>query len=133
MSSTSWGAGIFATVPIANRNQGNIRRADHNVRQSQIEVSSLERLVAAEVENATLEYNSSRIAVDRIERLILPRAEHRLANLQRLYTEGQENLDVYLNAQRDYNEVIRQYRDALIRHRRSMLALNTVLGLRLLP
>jgi len=130
---TSWGAGVFATVPLFNRNQGNIRRAERNVNQTQLEVSGLERQVAAEVENATLEYGSSRAAVERIERLILPRAEHRLEDLRRLYTEGQENLDVYLNAQRDYNDIIRQYRDGLIRHRRAMLTLNTAVGLRILP
>lgn len=131
--SQGWGAGLFVSVPLFNRNQGNIARAERNVRQTQIEVDALDRLVAAEVENATLEYASSRAAVERIERQILPRAEHRRADLRRLYTEGQENLDVYLNAQRDYNEVIRQYRDTLIRHRRSMLALNTAVGLRILP
>lgn len=132
-SATSWGAGIFATIPIANRNQGNLRRAEQNIRQSQMEVDGLERLIAAEVENAALEYGSSRTAAERIERSTLPRAQHRLELVWRLYTEGQENLDAYLNAQRDFNEVIRQYRDALLRHRRAMLALNTAVGLRLLP
>ena len=32
-----------------------------------------------------------------------------------------------------YNEVVRQYRDALVRHRRSMLDLNTAVGARVLP
>lgn len=132
-SATAWGAGVFASVPLWNRNQGNIRRADRNVMQTQLEVKSLERLVAAEVENAALEYGSSRAAVERIERLILPRAERRREDLRRLYAEGQENLDVYLNAQRDYNDVVRQYRDTLIRHRRAMLALNTAVGVRVLP
>ncbi len=132
-SATSWGAGIFATIPIANRNQGNIRRAHENVIQTQMEVAAIERTVAAEVENAALEYHSSRAAVERIERSTLPRAEHRLEDIRRLYSEGQENLDRYLNAQRDFNEVVRQYRDALLRHRRAMLALNTVVGLRLMP
>ena len=50
-----------------------------------------------------------------------------------LYTQGQEDIVSYLNAQRDYNEVVRQYRDALIRHRRSMLRLNTAVGQRVLP
>jgi cobalt-zinc-cadmium efflux system outer membrane protein len=132
-SATAWGAGIFATIPINNRNQGNIRRAHENVIQSQTEVSALENRIVAEVENASLEYVSSRSAVERIERSTSPRARHRLEDVRRLYVEGQENLDAYLNAQRDFNEVVRQYRDALLRHRRSMLALNTVVGLRLLP
>lgn len=132
-STTAWGAGIFATIPIANRNQGNIRRAHENVIQTQAELAALENKIAAEVENAALEYASSRSAVQRIETSTLPRAEHRREDVRRLYAEGQENLDTYLNAQRDFNEVVRQYRDALLRHRRAMLALNTAVGLRLLP
>jgi cobalt-zinc-cadmium efflux system outer membrane protein len=39
----------------------------------------------------------------------------------------------YVNARRDYNETVSHYRDTLIRHRRSMLRLNTAVGLRVLP
>ncbi len=39
----------------------------------------------------------------------------------------------YLAAQREYNELVRQYRDTLVAHRRAMLKLNTVVGQRLLP
>ena len=39
----------------------------------------------------------------------------------------------YLDAQQDYNDIVRQYRDPLVRHRRSMLDLNTALGRRMLP
>ena len=69
---TSWGAGVFATVPLFNRNQGNLRRAERNVHQTQLEVSGLERLVAAEAEGAALEYESSKAAVARFDRVILP-------------------------------------------------------------
>ena len=31
------------------------------------------------------------------------------------------------------NEIVRQYRDTLVRHRRAMLKLNTAVGLRILP
>jgi cobalt-zinc-cadmium efflux system outer membrane protein len=130
---TSWGAGIFATVPLFNRNQGNIRRADRNVHQTQLEVSGLERQVVAEVGGAALEYASSRTAVERFERVILPRAKRVKDDKYRLYTSGEEGLVTYLNAQRDYNDSIRAYRDVLIRHRRSMLALNTAVGTRILP
>lgn len=130
---TSWGAGIFATVPLFNRNQGNIRRAERNVHQTQLEVSGLERQVVAEVDGAALEYDSSRAAVERFERTILPRAKRLRDDKYRLYSSGEEGLITYLNAQRDYNESIRQYRDILIRHRRSMLSLNTAVGQRILP
>jgi cobalt-zinc-cadmium efflux system outer membrane protein len=37
----------------------------------------------------------------------------------------------YLNAQRDYNDVARQYLEALARQRRAVLRLNTAVGCRL--
>ncbi|HEU5115656.1 MAG TPA: TolC family protein, partial [Isosphaeraceae bacterium] len=46
-STTAWGAGIFATIPLVNRNQGNIRRAHENVIQSQSEAAALENKIAA--------------------------------------------------------------------------------------
>jgi outer membrane protein, heavy metal efflux system len=132
-SATSWSVGALVSIPLFNRNQGNIRRAEHNVLQTQIELSGLERQALSEVERACLNYASSRASAERVERGILPRAR-RLRDLKySLYTQGQENIVTYLNAQRDYNDVVRLYRDALIRHRRSMLRLNTAVGQRILP
>ncbi|MBI3836616.1 MAG: hypothetical protein HY288_01610 [Planctomycetia bacterium] len=50
-----------------------------------------------------------------------------------LFKSGEEGAIGYLNAQREYGEVVRQYRDALIRQRRAMLKLNTVAALRIVP
>jgi cobalt-zinc-cadmium efflux system outer membrane protein len=46
---------------------------------------------------------------------------------------GEVDAIAYLNAERDYNDIVRQYRDTLVRHRRSMLKLNTAVGQRILP
>jgi cobalt-zinc-cadmium efflux system outer membrane protein len=132
-SATSWSIGALVSVPLFNRNQGNIRRAEHTVLQTQIELSGLERQVLSDVERAYLEYTSTHAAVQRLERGILPRARRLRDQKYGLYAQGQENIVTYLNAQRDYNEVVRQYRDTLIRHRRSMLRLNTSVGQRVLP
>ena len=132
-SATSWSVGALVSIPLFNRNQGNIRRAEHTVMQTQIELTSLERQALSEVERASLDCASTRAAAERLERGILPRARRLRDQKYTLYTQGQENIVTYLNAQRDYNEVVRQYRDALIRHRRSMLRLNTVVGQRVLP
>ena len=132
-SATSWSIGALVSIPILNRNQGNIRHAKHNVIQTQIELSGLEKQVLSDVERAYLEYASTRAAMQRLERGILPRAMRLRDQKYALYSQGQENIVTYLNAQRDYNEVVRQYRDTLIRHRRSMLRLNTAVGQRVLP
>lgn len=132
-SATSWGIGAMVSIPLLNRNQGNIQRAEHTISQTRIELTGLEKQVLAEVERASLDYASTRSAAERLERSILPRARRLRDQKYALYSQGQENIVTYLNAQRDYNDVVRQYRDALIRHRRGMLRLNTAVGRRVLP
>ncbi|MBV8384519.1 MAG: hypothetical protein JOZ63_18195 [Planctomycetaceae bacterium] len=51
----------------------------------------------------------------------------------RRYQQGETGFVDYVVAQREYNDIIRQYRDTQVRHRRSMLALNTAVGQRILP
>ena len=76
-SAASWAVGLTFALPIFNRNQGNIARAESNVSQTKLELSALERRALA--------------------------------------------------------EVTQSHREAVIRHRRAMLELNTAVGLRLLP
>jgi len=50
-----------------------------------------------------------------------------------LYLKGETSVLDYLEAQLAFNEVVKQYRDALVRHRRAILDLNTAVGERVLP
>ena len=96
-----------------------------------MELAEREQQVVNEVRQAEREY-ATRAAVRRIEggsSRRRPGARRRLSPLH----PGEEEAIVYLNAQREYNEAARQYRDMLVRHRRSMLRLNTAVGQRLLP
>ena len=132
-NATSWSVGAMGTIPLYNRNQGEIRRASLNVAQTRTAMAAIERQIVLEVDRAELEYRASRYAVERIERDILPRSHAvRDAALRRFET-GEQSIVDYLNAQKQHNDVIRQFRDASLRHRRSMLHLNTVVGQRVLP
>jgi cobalt-zinc-cadmium efflux system outer membrane protein len=132
-SSHSWSVGITVPTPIFNRNQGNIQRARLNVTQTKMTIELLERQVAADVETAEQEYHLSLAAVTQMERELLPEAREALENRYQLYRIGEQDVVVYLEARRDYNDLVRQYRDALVRHRRSMLDLNTAVGTRVMP
>lgn len=132
-SATSWGAGVLVPLPIFNRNQGNIARARLNVGQVQIELEGAERQVANQVQQAAAEYAGSRCVVRRYEQDILPAARRLRGEKHRLFAAGQESLVSFLEAQRQYNEVVRQYLDTLVRHRRNMLRLNTAVGQRVMP
>lgn len=130
---TSWAAGVTMNVPLFDRNQGNIRRAQINQTQTLLELRSLERQVAHDIERAYHQLQITQATIERLEKTLLPAARQVLnANLQ-LYQQGEASMFNYLAAQREHNELVRQYRDSLVAHRRAMLALNTVVGQRVLP
>ena len=132
-SAHSWALGVAVPLPIANRNQGNIRRAELNVGQTQVELAALEQRVVAEVEQAARDYAATRAVVDRLERNLLPRSARVRDNTQRLLGRGGAEVVAFLNARREYNDLVREYFDFVVRHRRQMLALDTAVGLRILP
>lgn len=131
-NATSWSVSAMASVPLFNRNQGNIRRAEVNVNQTQLEWEQLTRQIEAEVRRS---HRDCQVAAEKVKRLdtsILPRAKHvRDTTLVQLQG-GQVDAFAYQQAQKDYVEIVRQYRDALIELRRAALKVNTVVGLRLI-
>jgi cobalt-zinc-cadmium efflux system outer membrane protein len=133
LSSTSWGAGLFVSAPLFNRNQGNIRRAALNLSQSQNEAAALEREVLAEVREADRELLNSAEDLRRLERVTLPAVRRKRDKARARLQAGQISADAFLAVQRDTTSLVRYYRDTLTRHRRNSLKLNTAVGLRLLP
>ncbi len=132
-SPTSWAIGLTVPLPVYNRNQGNIARAKVNVTQTQVQTVAREKQIRTEVRLAEREYAVTRAAVERLEKELLPAAKQVLDTTERLYIGGEQDLVAFLTVQRDYNDRVKQYRDTLVRHRRSMLNLNTAVGQRVLP
>ncbi len=129
----SWAIGVTVPLPIYNRNQGGIARATINVTQSELQLGDLERQVQIDVEEAVQEYDVTRRQVDELRDNVLPPAKQVLDNVFKLYTDGASSLLDYLDAQVDYNNTVKQYLDTAVRHRRSMLSLNTVVGRKIMP
>jgi cobalt-zinc-cadmium efflux system outer membrane protein len=124
---------VTVPIPVYNRNQGGILRAQLNVTQTQIELATLERQVITDVQLAEREYAITKLAIARIEQQLLPNASQVRDDTNRLYLLGEENVVKFLTAEKDYNDTVKIYLDTMVRHRRSMLNLNTVLGQRVLP
>lgn len=132
-SAHSWGVGMAVPLPLRNRNQGNIQRARLNVTQTQAELLALEDKVVYEVRQAERQYTVTRVAIARIEHSLLPKARKEHDRITNLYLAGKADELAFLTAERDYDQIVRQYRDALVRHRRAMLRLNTAVGSRIMP
>jgi cobalt-zinc-cadmium efflux system outer membrane protein len=132
-SPTSWTLGATIPLPVFNRNQGGVARARLNVSQTQIEVAALEHRVAREVLDADREYALSRELVRRFEAEVLPAARDSRDAALRLFIAGETDAQAAYDARRNHNDAVLRYLEALVRHRRSMLALNTAVGARVLP
>jgi cobalt-zinc-cadmium efflux system outer membrane protein len=132
-SATSWAIGLTVPLPVWNKNQGNIERARINVYQSQVQLAAIERRVMVEVQQALSEYTLSARIVQNVRSQVLPPLEQAYRDRLRLFEEGEATKVEFLDARRKYNDTAKAYLDWAVRHRRSMLTLNTVLGERLLP
>lgn len=129
----SWEIGVLVPIPSLNRNQGEIAHARVNVSQWRMEVERAEHQISEEVRRAATEQELSRQAVEQYERDILAPGRSRREEAYRGFLTADKTVGSFLSAQRDYEEMIRGYVEALARHRRAMLRLNTAVGQRILP
>jgi cobalt-zinc-cadmium efflux system outer membrane protein len=129
----SYAVGANVTIPLFNRNQGNVRRAETTVRQTQLDEEALRRQVVHEVREAIAEYQRAAAGVLDLERAVLPAVRDARDVDYRGYREDPSKVGEYLQGQADYNDAVRSYRNALIELRESMLRLNTAVGARVMP
>ena len=131
-SGTSWALGITVPLPVYNRNQGNIERAKINVHQSQVSwlTKSGESRSRCSRRSRSIEVSGQIAAAHSRSGLAGPRESVPRLGC-RLFQEGEVTKFVFLDAQRKYNDMAKAYLDAAVRHRRSMLTLNTVVGQRI--
>jgi outer membrane protein, heavy metal efflux system len=132
-SQYSWALGVTVPLPLYNRNQGGITRAKINVTQSELQLGDQERQAQIDVEEAVVEYEVTRREVNELREHVEPLARQVRDNVQKLYNVGDRSVLDYLDAQLDYNQIVKQYLDTAVRHRRSMLSLNTVVGRKIMP
>ncbi|MBX6314279.1 MAG: TolC family protein, partial [Isosphaeraceae bacterium] len=129
----SYALGVNAALPLFNRNQGNIARAEWNVRQTRVELASLERRVVHEVREEIRDFQLSQADILELETKVLPASRLARDDAYEQYRKDATKVNEYIDKQDSYNQIIQQYRNALIEHRQSALQLNTAIGVRVLP
>lgn len=132
-NANSWGLSALVTLPVFNRNQGNIARAHTTVTQVLDELQGREQQVVSEVRRANEEYKTNRNAVESYQQNFLPLARRIHEDKLRRYKVGAENVLALFESQKEYNDVVRRYLEASVQLRRSSLRLNTAVGQRLVP
>ena len=103
------------------------------MRQSELQLGDLERQAQIDVERAVLEYQVTRREVEELLQHVEPPAAQIRDNFFKLWQDGASSVLEYLDAQQNYNTIAKQVLDTAVRHRRSMLSLNTVVGRKIMP
>jgi cobalt-zinc-cadmium efflux system outer membrane protein len=141
-NSLAWALGVTVPMPIYNRQQGNLQKARLIADQARIQLASFEQAVASEVQSAVLEHQATHLASERTFNDVLKLVRSSLVEVTR--TEDLNvpddlkkkiaQMEARLNDLREDAgfDKLKKYYDALVRHRRSMLHLNTVTGVHIM-
>jgi outer membrane protein, heavy metal efflux system len=151
-NSVAWTVGVTIPLPIFNRQQGNIRKAELAAEQAQTRLLSVQNTADSEVQAAVLEHKTAHQAIKRtyhdyIKALrIREKGAPALPPLNpSLNQEVRDAINEMRGALDDswkiidalkednYDDKGRQFKEAMVRHRRSMLRLNTAVGERIMP
>jgi cobalt-zinc-cadmium efflux system outer membrane protein len=127
--------GTFASVPLPvhDRNQGEIARAQREMAQTRLRTEALERAIATEVENAWQQYATARSLLDRIRGRLLNEAKQVRDITEFSYRRGEASLLEFLDAQRAYNDAVQSYNDARADYMRSLYLIDAVTGKPVMP
>jgi cobalt-zinc-cadmium efflux system outer membrane protein len=122
--------GLFfsAPLPIFNRNQGEIARAEAECDKATRSLTALETDLAGEVASAYEEFDASRLLLIDIERDLLKPTSDARAGTTYMYQAGATSLLDVLDAQRAYNDTMDTYYSAQAAYRRAQARLALVVG-----
>jgi cobalt-zinc-cadmium efflux system outer membrane protein len=120
---------FFSTpLPIFNRNQGEIARAQIQQQQFDAKTKALEAGIRADLDEAFTEYTSARRVVERIEGQMLNQARDVRATMEYSYRRGEASLVEFLDAVRTFNDTTRSYNEARADYARSLYSLDAIAG-----
>ena len=122
--------GLFFSVPLPlfNRNQGEIVRAEAEVEKATRSLTALETDVAGQVASAYAEFTASRQLLEEIERDLLEPTDQARTGTAYVYQAGATSLLDVLDAQRAYNDTMETYYSAQAAYRRAQARLTLAIG-----
>jgi len=127
--SNSVGLFVSAPLPLSNRNQGEIARANAERDQVNRQIAALRAQVTADVDTAYREYTTNADLVTAIEAdLLQPAAKARDISAYS-YRAGGTSLLELLDAQRAFNDTMQSYLDAQASLGRAVAHLNAAVGM----
>lgn len=127
--------GLFVSVPLPlfNRNQGEIERAQQEQEQIATKIRALEADIETDVENAYQQYATSQALLQRIETEMLTQSRDVRQTMEYSYRRGQSSFVEFLDAQRAFNDTRQSYNNAQAEYARSLYVIDSVAGMGVKP
>jgi cobalt-zinc-cadmium efflux system outer membrane protein len=122
----SLGVFVSAPLPVFNRNQGEILRAQRENQQAEVARKAGETRVLSEVVAAWDQYATSRKLLEDVESRMLTRAKSVLEITEYSYRRGEATLIEYLDAQKAFSEVTQSYNEARTNYALSLYLIDSV-------
>lgn len=107
------GIAVSVPVPLFNRNQGGIARAQHELIAARQALSQLELDLQNRLAPVFEQYANASNRVDRYQKTILPAAQESLDLTRTMYRAGEANYTTLLTAQRTYAQTQINYLDTV--------------------
>lgn len=129
----SWDANIGIPLPIFNRNQGNIKKADLTAEQTRKQIAALELATRQEIAGIYDQLNLNRGLIIDYEARQLENARKVRDEQQKLVGMGSTALLDYFDAVGAYAAAVSAYYDAVGEYRRNVARLNAACAQEVLP
>lgn len=117
-----------APLPVFNRNQGEIVRAQRESEQWVARLKAAQNSVDAEVRSAYQQYLTSKNLLDNIETNMVSQAKDVRQITEYSYRRGEASLIEFLDAQRAFNDTMQSYNQARADYARSLYLLDSATG-----
>jgi cobalt-zinc-cadmium efflux system outer membrane protein len=124
----SWSASLTMSVPIFDKNQGNIQKACATQRQLQWQYQSLRLSVRAQVEQAAAELDAAFENASTVAEEQLKLAADVQESIGKAYQAGERSLIDVLDAQRNYRETNRLFVTTRAAYWRALYAYYAAIG-----
>ena len=126
---TGYTAGVSMPLPFSNTNKGNIRASQLSIQQSQLQAEALENQMISEIMQALNNYHMAQRNAKTYTEELIHDAEKILQGRIYAYQRGETSLIEVLAAQETYNEVRKNYTEALSQCMTAWVELQKVTGL----
>jgi cobalt-zinc-cadmium efflux system outer membrane protein len=128
IAGNTMGFSVSVPLPVFNRNQGEIARAEREVEQARRRLAAAELGVRTGVATTYQRCLSHGELVRRIEADMLARARRVLETTRYSYERGEASLVELLDAQRAFNDTMQTYNEARANYARSLMELESATG-----